>query len=203
MVDDGRIIDADIELNAVDNHFYDASTEPPPPGARRPLDLWNTLSHELGHLQGLDHTCRNGPGDGMPACTVDDQGGEIVSCDTVEQGQTTSPSLAAIFATTMYPTSTAGDVEKRMPKDDDVRGVAAVYPASAAATACPAAPPDLEAPVGSAGRHGCSVSAASTGDHPVAVLGWLGLIVACAARRAGQRRARARPTPRSPTTHRG
>lgn len=47
----GEILDADIEVNGA---FFRFSTEDNPPTAR--FDLRNTLTHEVGHLLGLDHT---------------------------------------------------------------------------------------------------------------------------------------------------
>ena len=203
MTSDGRIVDADIELNAVDNQFYDADSEPPPAGPRRPLDLWNTLAHELGHLQGLDHTCRNGPADGMPSCTRDDRGDEVVECRAVEQGRAHDPALAAIFMTTMYPTTAAGEVHKRAPKEDDIRGVGAIYPkgspdAGEASRVC-GAPPDAgsatdEAPLdvsndASSDGFRCSISRGRTPWEAYAGLGVFAVTVACVVRRRARRRA--------------
>ena len=54
---DGQIVDTDIDLNAVGYRFVDGS-KPLSTGDRRsPVDLWNVLTHELGHVMGLDHTC--------------------------------------------------------------------------------------------------------------------------------------------------
>lgn len=47
----GEILDADIEVNGA---FFRFSTEDNPPTAR--FDLRNTLTHEVGHLLGFDHT---------------------------------------------------------------------------------------------------------------------------------------------------
>lgn len=47
----GEILDADIEVNGA---FFRFSTEDDPPVAR--FDLRNTLTHEVGHLLGFDHT---------------------------------------------------------------------------------------------------------------------------------------------------
>ena len=46
----GEIVDADIELDDVGHQFCDGSCGP---GAQ---DLSNTLTHEIGHLLGLDHS---------------------------------------------------------------------------------------------------------------------------------------------------
>jgi hypothetical protein len=214
MVDDGRIIDADIELNAVDNQFYDADSEPPPAGPRRPLDLWNTLSHELGHLQGLDHTCRNGPADGMAACARDDRGDAVVECHDVDQGRGHDPALATIFMTTMYPTAAPGEVHKRAPKEDDIRGIDAVYPKGSTASgkgphACSAptapgtatdeTPTDQTATDGPAAAtsatHGCSASPDLPAEDARARLGAFAIIAACVVRRRARRPARRAPSP--------
>lgn len=151
---DGKIVDADIELNAVYNYFYDADTNPNPrTDNRKPADLWNTLTHELGHLQGLEHTCRRGSFDSMPSCTRDNTGQPVISCTTVEQGKATNPDLAVIFNTTMYPTADPRETKKRIPKADDLAGVINTYPqindprickmpdaAKSTATGCAAAP---------------------------------------------------------------
>jgi hypothetical protein len=208
VIDDGRILDADIELNAVDNQFYDADSEPPPAGPRRPLDLWNTLSHELGHMQGLDHTCRSGPTDGMPACTRDDQGDAIVQCSGVEDGRTNDPALEAIFMTTMYPTTAPGEVHKRAPKEDDVRGIGTIYPrgrtpSRGAPRACspPTAPGTAtdETPLDGTGgavggARGCTTSPEITPRDARTGLAAYAILVACVASSGARRRARRAPS---------
>lgn len=124
---DGRIVDADIELNAVNNQFYDADKPVTVTGSRRASDLWNTLSHELGHLIGLEHSCRRS-GDTMPACTRDGNGQAVISCSLVESMRMTNPSYQAIFDTTMYPTADPKEIKKRVPKADDLAGVVNAYP---------------------------------------------------------------------------
>jgi MYXO-CTERM domain-containing protein len=68
-VDNGRILDTDIEMNGVGFGFG--------MGCERGLtDIWNTVAHEAGHVLGLDHTDvpgatmrpRSAPGD----CTLRD-----------------------------------------------------------------------------------------------------------------------------------
>jgi hypothetical protein len=49
--DAGRVLDADIEMNGVDFDF----TVTPVPGLVR-YDVQNTVTHEVGHFLGLDHT---------------------------------------------------------------------------------------------------------------------------------------------------
>lgn len=121
---DGQIIDADIEMNAVSNHFYNVGGAVPEDG-RVPVDLWNTLTHELGHVLGLEHTCDLG---NLSACVVDEHGQPVPSCSTVERAHQTQPAYRTTFETTMYPTAVPGEIMKRVPRADDVAGVVNAYP---------------------------------------------------------------------------
>jgi MYXO-CTERM domain-containing protein len=177
---DGRIIDADIELNAVGNYFYDAdSGKPVGAGERRPMDLRNTLTHELGHLQGLDHTCR-GSAWSMPACTRDGKGDEVVSCADVEAHHTTDASLAEVYASTMYPSAKPNEIEKRTPKSDDIAAIASLYPVAEDPKIC-SMPGAEETPAVAPSpgvRAGCSASSRATdagGWAWIAALGLVGL----------------------------
>jgi hypothetical protein len=98
---DGMLRDADIEVNGA----------PPPDGyglsaeVGRPLtgtaDVQDTLTHEIGHLLGLAHNCGVG---GAPPCTAD------------------------LVRGAMYGAATAGEIEKRTLKADDVAGMCHIYP---------------------------------------------------------------------------
>ncbi len=127
---DGRIIDADIELNAVNNYFYNADQPAPNSGQRKATDLWNTLTHEIGHLMGMEHTCKRTPGDSMPSCTRDGSGNPVISCSTVESGRLTNSAYQAIYDTTMYPTADPKETKKRIPHADDVAGIINTYPSA-------------------------------------------------------------------------
>jgi hypothetical protein len=123
---DGTILDADIELNGV---YFTFTTTPmtatPRPGTTI-ADLENTLTHELGHVQGLAHTCWDHVRDAPP---LDDQGQMIPDCN--------GPVPDAIRMTTMFPyASMPGETSKRHLSDDDVRGICEIYPASAPPPAC-------------------------------------------------------------------
>jgi MYXO-CTERM domain-containing protein len=125
---DGRILDADTEVNAVTFKWGDLLAGGAPQDA---IDLQNTLTHEFGHVLGLDHDCRLGGGAG-PA-PVDNLGAPVPDCAVASPEQREA---------TMFPATVAGDVERRTLAADDVAGVCAAYPA----TASPCAPaPDAAA----------------------------------------------------------
>ncbi len=65
--DDGVIVDADLEVNWGGHVF--SMQDPCPTGA---VDLWNVLTHEAGHLMGLNHS-------DVPQATLFHESG---SCDT-------------------------------------------------------------------------------------------------------------------------
>ena len=61
VIDDaGRILDADVEMNNFNFAFTVDGTAPATAAGRPVADVQNTLTHELGHLLGLDHTCYDG-----------------------------------------------------------------------------------------------------------------------------------------------
>src|SRR5262249_54463353 len=73
----GQIFDADMELNAESFQFavLDAS------GGGPSTDIENTVTHELGHLLGLDHTCDDGlRSDAHGNPPVDNNGQTIPRC---------------------------------------------------------------------------------------------------------------------------
>ena len=124
---DGTIIDADLDFNAVDFHFYDADRGSAPVGARAPVDLWNTVTHELGHVMGLEHPCSLFSG-AIAACVIDGQASAVPTCSEVELTRLTDAHFQTIYESTMYPTSAPGETTKRVPHADDVAGVITAYP---------------------------------------------------------------------------
>jgi hypothetical protein len=115
---DGTILDADIELNNVN---YTFTTDPDNATARpgtQLADLENTLTHELGHVQGLAHTCWDHL---TPQPPLDNTGTPIPDCN--------DPNLPpSITSTTMFPyASMPGETSKRNLSPDDVTGVCDVY----------------------------------------------------------------------------
>ncbi len=115
---DGTILDADIELNDVNYTFtIDPANAVARPGTEL-ADLENTLTHELGHVQGLAHTCWDHITATPP---LDNLGNPIPDCN--------DPNLpASVTDTTMYPyASMPGETSKRNLSPDDVSGVCDVY----------------------------------------------------------------------------
>jgi hypothetical protein len=111
----GQIYDADVEVNLVDYQWADVVADPNLAGD---MDLQNALTHELGHLIGLDHTCFD-PLTSMTGVRPDDNTGQPVpDCATAS---------ADVQATTMFPSATPGDIEKRTLATDDQNAVCTIY----------------------------------------------------------------------------
>jgi hypothetical protein len=122
---DASILDADIELNAVSFTFTtDPSSATARPGTSI-ADLENTLTHELGHVQGLAHNCWDHVTATPP---LDNLGNPILDCGS------TLP--ASITMATMFPYARSGEISKRNLSSDDVQGVCEVYPPTGTPPAC-------------------------------------------------------------------
>jgi hypothetical protein len=111
---DGAIVDADIELNGVD---FAVSINGGTRGTSPCLsDIKNTLTHELGHFLGLEHTCLAG---GDPA-RVDDAGNPVPFC--------TGSISPAIRDATMFNFQSCAETIKQTLTADDIAGVCKAYP---------------------------------------------------------------------------
>jgi hypothetical protein len=109
---DGRILDADIEVNAISADWSDIVADPT--SGETTQDLQGALTHEFGHLLGFEHSCLL-PGDEM---RVDDQGQVSPSCMFAAD-----PNDSVMIASVR-----PGKHIPRTLSDDDIRGVCAVYP---------------------------------------------------------------------------
>jgi hypothetical protein len=124
---DATILDADIELNGVNYTFTtDPANAVKRPGTTSIADLENTLTHELGHVQGFAHTCW----DHLTATPpLDNTGQPIPDCNGALP--------ASITNTTMFPyANSPGETSKRTLSDDEVKAICDIYPNSQQAPAC-------------------------------------------------------------------
>ncbi len=118
----GEIIDADIEFNGVQFAFAADGTTSGTQDCE--ADFANTLTHELGHFVGLDHTCwTNGPR------LLDDEGKEVPSCS----GNGLGPK---VIDATMYNFQSCGETLKTTLTADDVAGFCSMYPSASTPESC-------------------------------------------------------------------
>jgi hypothetical protein len=122
---DGTILDADIELNGVNYTFTTDPTSAMPRPGTEIADLENTLTHELGHVQGLAHNCWDHIAATPP---LDDTGNPIPDC--------AGDLPPSITDATMFPFSSPGDIGKRTLSSDDTRAICDTYPNKGPAPAC-------------------------------------------------------------------
>jgi hypothetical protein len=146
----GLVLDTDVELNNVN---YTLTNDPANAVERtgRPVaDLENTLTHELGHVLGLDHTCY------LPSETprgVTNDGTPVPDC---------GPGLpATATAATMYYQSAPRETSKRNITDDDKNGICEPYGLDRPPQACHR---DLKS------GYGCSLSRSATPGFALLVL---------------------------------
>jgi uncharacterized protein (TIGR03382 family) len=161
----GQIYDADVEVNLVDYQWADLVEDP---GLTNDMDLQNALTHELGHLIGLDHTCFDLFTSATGVRPDGDDGLPIPDCATAS---------AEVQATTMFPSAQPADVQKRTLGADDVNALCTIYNVD-----------DPPPPPGTGVNGGCAGCAAAghPGDSGAATV--LGLLAAALiARRRGTR----------------
>jgi len=120
---DGRILDADIELNG-DIFTFSAS------GEAKKTDIENTVTHELGHLMGLDHPCDDGAR--KAPLPKDHLGQPLPSCYPAAR------LTESMRNATMYNFAIPGETIKRTPEIDDVKGICETYPRDKSPGSCQA-----------------------------------------------------------------
>lgn len=186
---DGVIVDTDIEVNEVNFTFAllpsDKQARPlaSNPNVKTSLaDLENTLTHEVGHVMGLDHTCADSA---TAANAVDQNGVRPPACNKLATIDATS--RAVITEATMFNSADSGETKKRSPEADDVAGICEAYPKSATQpTRC--ARVDL-----SKYTTGCELVALPPAGAPLWQLGALVAILALVGFRLRPQLGRARP----------
>ena len=162
----GQIYDADVEVNLIDFQWADVLANPK---LGTDMDLQNALTHEMGHLIGLDHTCYNALSTSMPR-PDDDTGQPVPDC---------SSASAQVQQTTMFPSATPGDTQKRTLAPDDVDGLCTIYPVGN--------PPP---PPGTNVSGGCDDQGCATGGDPTGRLASLTVVAALAMARRRRRNSR-------------
>jgi hypothetical protein len=122
---DGIIIDADIEINA--EHFQFTTTD-----EAKKHDLQNCLTHELGHVLGLDHPCYI---EVAPSPVPSEHTGKkIPDCRDVLSKE--------VQQRTMFPSTDPGIQWMRSPEADDILGVCSIYPTAKDPGSCGWVPGD-------------------------------------------------------------
>jgi hypothetical protein len=119
---DGAIVDADIEINGVD--FAISVNDQTLGTAGCKSDLANTLTHEMGHLLGLEHPCRAA----QDPPRVDGNGNPVPSCSS-----TTDP---AILEATMYNFQDCGETKKATLSQDEIDAICTIYPTAKDPKSC-------------------------------------------------------------------
>jgi len=145
---DGKILDADIELNG-ENFAFSAG----PAGVPGKTDVMNTVVHELGHVMGLDHPCDDGLRSPVPK---DHLGKAIPKC--FPSGKLTQE----MRGVTMFNFANPAEVKKRSPESDDVLGICQTYPREQDPAVC--------APADTGVSKGCSVAPATRSALPLPLL---------------------------------
>jgi hypothetical protein len=114
----GAILDADIEVNAVNYKWDDLTAKNPANGT---MDLQSALTHEVGHLVGLDHNCYVTGADRHP---LDENGKVVPDCVGAPP---------AVKEAIMFPSIVGAKPVRRRLSADEASFVCKVYPLKASA----------------------------------------------------------------------
>ena len=129
-MESGIIRDTDLEVNVAGGYRWaDLVIHPELLGAGQSYyDLQNAVTHEMGHVIGLDHTCYLNP-----PPLIDNNGQPTPDC---------AGALPDVLATTMRSTTKPGVTDMRDLAPDDQLGVCEIYPASQDPMICGTEPDD-------------------------------------------------------------
>jgi MYXO-CTERM domain-containing protein len=137
--DSGQILDADLEVNATDFTWGDFVGSPEL-FAYDTQDFQGAITHEFGHVIGLDHTCFT-PGETFGDGTlkprpVDNKGNPVPDCS---EGSLLPPTITD---STMYVSvdSPRAEVDLRSLSPDDAQGACDIYPVGGGGCSCTAEP---------------------------------------------------------------
>jgi hypothetical protein len=119
---DGAIVDADIELNGAD---FALSHQGQTTGTNIcHSEITNTLTHELGHLLGIEHPCL--AAEDPPR--TDDNGDPVPDCNGTNDPM--------ILEATMYNFQDCAETKKASLEPDDIAAVCTTYPKAADPNVC-------------------------------------------------------------------
>jgi hypothetical protein len=160
----GEILDADLEVNAY-NFTWGDFVAHPELFQSNTQDFQGTITHEFGHVIGLDHTCFK-PGaafaDGKPIPRpTDNLGNPVPDCSDYYELP------AVITEATMYASanSPSAEVDLRSLSPDDVQAACEIYPVKTDFVCLPPSGEYL-----AAGGGGCSYPAGPRRDSTACVL---------------------------------
>jgi hypothetical protein len=136
----GEIVDADMEINAVNFAWADLLVNPTLANGNT-ADFQNTLTHEHGHVIGLTHNCYSA-NDG-PAPLMDNTGNPEMVCGSADVP-------ASVIDATMYPVVATSDTDRRTLSPDDRQAACDLYPSS-------------QSTCGAGSGQGCSVAGPTSG----------------------------------------
>ena len=168
----GTILDADIELNDIDFTFAILPTTAQPRGGTSLADLENTLTHELGHLQGLDHTCKD---QATPPQELDDSGNAPPDCNAL--GSLPLEEQVKIKLATMYNFAMPSEISKRSPEADDVAGIANAYQPGSDPSSC------MMTDLNAYRTGGCSIGGRPSRSLPIPIPALLSVLLVLVVRR--------------------